>query len=49
MRTSIVGFFTLVMTLAALGGAFLVADPISCIEDRVFDVTTPLNTYFATH
>ena len=49
MRTSIVIVFTIVMTLAALGGAFLVADPIECIEDRVFDMTASLNTYFAMH
>ena len=49
MRTSIVVVFTLVMTLAALGGAFLVADPIECIEDRIFDATAGLNTFFATH
>jgi hypothetical protein len=36
MRTAIIVAFTLVMTLAALGGAFLVADPIECIEDRIF-------------
>ncbi len=35
------------MTVAALGGAFLVADPIECIEDRVFDFTAGLNNFFA--
>lgn len=49
MRTSIVGVFTVLMSLAALGGAFLVADPIECIEDRIFDFTAGLNTFFATH
>jgi len=47
IRTAIVILFTLIMTGAALGGAFLVADPIECIEDRVFDFTSGLNTYFA--
>jgi hypothetical protein len=37
------------MTLAALGGAFLVADPIECIEDRIFDATASLNQFFYTH
>jgi hypothetical protein len=49
IRTSIVVLFSLLMTGAALGGAFLVADPIACIEDRIFDFTAGLNTYFATH
>lgn len=49
MRTSIVVLFTVLMSLAALGGAFLVADPIECIEDRIFDFTASLNTFFATH
>ena len=49
MRTTIVVVFTMLMTLAALGGAFLVADPIDCIEDRVFDFTAGLNTFFATN
>ncbi len=49
MRTSIVVVFTVFMTLAALGGAFLVADPIDCIEDRVFDFTAGLNEFFYTH
>jgi hypothetical protein len=35
------------MTVAALGGAFLVADPIECIEDRVFDFTANINAFFA--
>jgi len=35
------------MTVAALGGAFLVADPIECIEDRVFDFTANINGFFA--
>jgi len=37
------------MTAASLGGAFLVADPIECIEDRIFDLTSGLNNFFATH
>lgn len=35
------------MTVASLGGAFLVADPIECIEDRVFDFTAGVNNFFA--
>jgi len=49
MRTAIIVAFTLVMTLAALGGAFLVADPIECIEDRIFQATAVFNNFFATH
>lgn len=49
MRTSIVLVFTLVMSLASLGGAFLVTDQIACIEDRVFDSTAAVNSFFATH
>lgn len=49
IRTSIVVIFSIMMTGAALGGAFLVADPIACIEDRIFDLTAGLNDYFATH
>jgi len=49
MRTSVVLVFTLLMILASLGGAFLVTDPIACIEDRVFDSTAAVNAFFATH
>jgi hypothetical protein len=35
------------MTVAAVGGAFQVTDPIECIEDRVFDFTAGLNKFFA--
>ena len=35
------------MIVASLGGAFLVADPIECIEDRVFDFTAGVNNFFA--
>lgn len=49
MRTVIVVVFTVFMTVASLGGAFLVADPIECIEDRIFDFTAGINNFFATH
>jgi hypothetical protein len=35
-----------VLTFAALGGAFLVADDIPCIKDKVFDWTEGINKYF---
>jgi hypothetical protein len=38
-----------VLTFAALGGAFLVADPIECIKDRVFDWTEGVNNFFKDH
>jgi hypothetical protein len=41
--------FMCVLTFAALGGAFLVADDIPCIKDRLFDATEGINNYFKEH
>ena len=38
-----------VLTFASLGGAFLVADDIECIKDKLFDATEGINNYFKTH
>lgn len=41
--------FVCVLSFASLGGAFLVADDIECIKDKIFDVTEGINTYFKEH
>ena len=41
--------FLCVLSLASLGGAFLVAEDIECIKDKLFDATEGVNTYFKEH
>lgn len=49
IRTGIVVLFVCILSLAAFGGAFLVADDIECIKDKIFDATSGINTYFKEH
>jgi hypothetical protein len=49
IRTGIIIVFMCVLTFAALGGAFLVADDIPCIRDKLFDATEGINNYFKDH